>query len=85
MNLKCSADKRIRILTSFYSINNQCSNNLTSTICHNPTNEFESYCNGQTSCKLKFEPILLIQCNSYSNFLTIRYECIPGKEILLIF
>ncbi len=81
INLKCEPNEHIRVLDSFYGIKSQSCINYPNRIkadCKSKNINVETICNGQHECEIEFLKVYLLKCQEDSNYLTIRYECLPG-------
>jgi len=77
-------DKEMPRLNKRYSSSSCNENEINENDCRMPTELRGSNCNGKTTCYIQFYEQFLAECNSKSNYLTVLYECVPGKCLFTI-
>ena len=92
MFLKCSYGYKIRIMESYYGVSlsansmaseDYCLSNYADlnaqNDCKSQAPHFQRTCNGRQTCSIDFFPNSLKECNANSQYLSVIYECVPGK------
>lgn len=83
LTIKCPIGHRIRILESFYAVSSDqsrdfCIEGYRRIDCKSFIAD-QNVCNGKTVCTVNLYKTFLSECNQNSDYLSINYECVPGK------